>query len=153
ALQQVRQRVPVEVAADVFVGRLRLRQAGHPLGRVGPAAVVVGLGIARRAVDALRAQRGIEVGARPKHDSVGIRAGGYGAVIGVAKRKGVGKRELERDVVALEVTHRILGLVLGPEAYLALVPGWLTVAERVRGAIPDQRVAGCGVAVVGRDLT
>ncbi len=129
ALQQVGKGVPVEVAADITIGRLRLAQAGHPGRRVGPAAAVVGLGIVGRAVDALRAQRRIEVGARPERNPVGVGAGGDGTVIGVAQREGLGQRELEGDVGAIEVAHGVLGLVLRPEAHLALVPRGLAVAK------------------------
>src|SRR6516164_11789371 len=97
-----------------------------------PTAMIVGLGIRISAVDTLGPQPWVEISARPKRYAVGIGASGNLAVICVAEGKGFGERELERQVVACVVAHRIGRLVLGPKAELALVPGRLRVGTRVR---------------------
>ncbi|KAG1468217.1 hypothetical protein G6F57_012689 [Rhizopus arrhizus] len=70
----------------------------------------------------------------PQEYPVRVGAGLHRAVIGVADREGVGQRELERQVAALEVAHRVILLGLRPLPHAAVVPGALRIGPGVRGA-------------------
>ncbi len=144
-LEHVRHGRPGERRTRIGVAGLRQRARD-------PAAQVVGLGVGVGAVDALGRQLRVEVGAGPEHDAIRIGAGRDRAVIGVADRERLGQRELERDVVAAVVAHRVGRLVLRPEAQLALVPGRLRVGERVRRRRQQQRVRLLLVQMERRDL-
>ncbi len=144
-LQHFRQRGPLEGGTLVCVAR-RGQLAAHA------AAQVVDLRIVKRAVAPRLAHRGVVVGARHEGDAVRVGATGVAAVVGVAKREGLGQRVLERNVFTTVVAHRMVVLVLGPEAETALVPRILRIHEAVRRAGDAQRVDGRAVEVERRDL-
>lgn len=117
-----------------------------------PAAEVIGFGLVVAAIGAGGGDLGIEVGTGPEDDAVGISARGDRAMIGVANGEGLGERELERNILAPVIAHRIVGLIFGPQAELALIPRRLCVGEAVRGARHLQRVGARGVEVKRRQF-
>ena len=72
--------------------------------------------------------------AGPQEHPVRVGAGLHGAVVRIADREGIGQRELERQVAALEVAHRVVLLGLRPVPHAPVVPGTLGVWPGVRRA-------------------
>ena len=93
---------------------------------------------------------GRAVGAGPVEQPVGVGAGVNSAVIGVAEGKGVGQRELERQLMLAVVAHRGRRFVGGPGAHAAVIPGGLLIHPRMRRAGDALGVAAFAVQVVGQ---
>ncbi|MNQ74095.1 hypothetical protein D3C85_888470 [compost metagenome] len=145
AFQHVGDGGPGQGRALVGVARL-----GHLA--LDPAAQVVGLGVAFDAGDALITGDGLLSRAGPEDDPVRVRPGRDRAMIAVRQSEGLRQGELEGDILAAIMAHRILGLEPGPLAQPPLPPGRLSVREAVRGAGNLHGVGPRRIQVEGRDV-
>ena len=111
--------------------------------------IIVRIGDCRAAPGAGRV-----VAAAPQEQAVGIGSCLDGTVIGVAQRERLGQRELERNVLALEMSHRTRRLGSRPRGHAPVVPRELRVFPVVRGAFyPHQVEIGAGGQVKRRQQT
>ncbi|MCY1214588.1 hypothetical protein D9M72_264070 [compost metagenome] len=137
----------VLVADPADAGRFQSLGVGRPgvagVGRGGQAVDRVPL-----IVDEGDVGGGGAVGAGQVERTVRVRARMHRAVVRVAQRKGIGQRELERDLLLLEVAHRRIGLVRRPVGHAAVVPGLLTVHPGMRRAGRALRVVVGAIQVI-----
>ena len=157
--------VRVLIDAPVDPGRLQHFGNGRPFQRIAgigvarlrqcaldPAAQIIGFRMRVPAIHALGRDGGIEAGAGPEDDAIGVGAAGDRTMISVADGEGLGERKLEGNVLPLIIAHRIICLIFGPQAEFALIPGGLRVREAVRRARHLERVGPLRIQMKGRQV-